>query len=87
MKTVISEAVVSNQGGPAPAPEPRDEQIEKAKTAVIHLIDRIRRDEHVRYHLGYGTESFELLTAAAASLCNEPLARVRCYASGLPLCP
>jgi hypothetical protein len=60
------------------------EKIEKAKTAMIHMIERIRTDEVLRYHIGYGTEDFDLLTEVAAELCEEPLDRVRAYASGFP---
>ena len=59
------------------------EQIEKAKAALIHVIERIRADDSLRYVMGYGTESFELVTDAAASLCNEPVEKVRAYAMRL----
>jgi hypothetical protein len=52
-------------------------KIEKARKAIVHVLNRIRSDEKVRYYLGAGTESFEQLTGAYASLCDLPVDDVR----------
>ena len=60
-----------------------EQQIEKSKKALWYLVERIRWDESLRYRLGYGTEAFERVTDAAASLFEQPVAKVREYALGL----
>lgn len=64
------------QGGGWPSYKDLEEQNEKAKRAVVHILKRIKTNEKVRYHLGFGTESFELLTEAAAGLFNEPVEKL-----------
>lgn len=57
------------------------EKIEKAQRAVSYLLNRIRNDEAVRYHF-VGTQSFDLLTEAAAALFGEPVEKVREHFGG-----
>jgi hypothetical protein len=53
-------------------PAPDHIQIARARCAVKHILERIKLDEPVRYHLGGGTESFSLLVDAAEALFGEP---------------
>lgn len=50
---------------------------EQAKQAITHVLKQIRYNEKVGYHLGIGTQSFSLLTEAAATLHGEPVDVVR----------
>jgi len=68
-------------------PDTTEQQIEKSKRAVWYLIERIRWDDGLRYRCGYGTEVFERVTEAAASLYEQPVDKVRNYALGLDLKP
>jgi hypothetical protein len=51
-----------------------------AAKAIRHVLLQIRTNEDVRYHLGYGTESFSLLTQAAGKIDNQPLEKVQRWA-------
>lgn len=53
--------------------------LDAAKKAVRHTLEQIRNHPHVGWYLGYGTETFNLLTLAAASLFAEPVENVRKY--------
>lgn len=64
------------EGGGWPSYRELEEKNEKAKKAIVHVLRRIKREDKVRYHLGFATEAFDLLTEAAAALFNEPLERV-----------
>jgi hypothetical protein len=55
----------------------QEEQIELAKKAISHVLRRIRDDKATRYQIGFGTQSFALLTEAAAALFDEPVDKVR----------
>jgi hypothetical protein len=57
----------------------QEEQIEKSKKAISHVLNRLREDDALRYQLGFGTQSFELLTEAAAALFDEPVEQVRAH--------
>jgi hypothetical protein len=50
---------------------------EQAKRAIAHVLGQIRDNPHVGWYLGYGTQSFTLLTEAAATLWGKPLEEVR----------
>ncbi|HRQ87329.1 MAG TPA: hypothetical protein PLA50_00920 [Bacteroidia bacterium] len=50
---------------------------EQCKRAIRHVLEQIRDNERVGYLLGFGTQSFALLTEAAATLFDEPLEEVR----------
>lgn len=52
---------------------------ETAKKAVTHVLRQIRNHPHVGWYLGFGTQSFELLTAAAAAAHGEPLEQVQAH--------
>lgn len=56
---------------------------EKAKRAIVYLLKRIRSEAHVADAIGYGTESFDLLTEAAAEMCGEPVEKVRDFYAGM----
>lgn len=47
------------------------------KKAIRHTLQRIKDNPRVQYELGAGTETYELLTAAAAALWGEPVDKVR----------
>ncbi|HEX5464592.1 MAG TPA: hypothetical protein VFW88_07755 [Burkholderiales bacterium] len=49
---------------------------EHATHALRHVLLRIRNDPAVGRHMGYGTESFRILTEAYAALCRQPLVEV-----------
>ena len=55
--------------------EPNDQ----AKEAIIHTLKQIRNKPEVGYYLGELTETFSLLTEAAATLFGEPVEKVREY--------
>ena len=50
---------------------------EQAKRAIRHALERIRNHPEVGYYLGIGTQTFSLLTEAAATLYGEPVEKVR----------
>ncbi|HXI70281.1 MAG TPA: hypothetical protein VNN22_07985 [Verrucomicrobiae bacterium] len=41
---------------------------ELAKDAINYVLERIKRDENIRYHIGAFTEAFERLKTAHAAL-------------------
>lgn len=50
---------------------------EQAKRAIVHVLTRIRDDKEASDVFGMGSQSFMLLTEAAATLLNEPIEAVR----------
>jgi calcineurin-like phosphoesterase family protein len=48
------------------------QKIKIARKAILKTLQRIQRDKDVAYHLGSGTNTFSLLTAAASVLCDQP---------------
>ena len=50
---------------------------EQAKLAINHILSRIKTDFKVAFKLGPGSESFDLLTEAYASLTNSDLTKIR----------
>lgn len=50
---------------------------EQAKKAIRHVLGQIREHEHVGWYLGYGTQSFDLLTEAYSTLTKQPIEQVR----------
>ena len=65
------------EGGGWPTYATLEAQVEKSKLAIKHVLDRIREDEGTRRHLGFGTQSFALLTEAAAEMFGQPVGQVR----------
>lgn len=61
-----------------------EEKLDLANRAIVHVLRRIRSEETVRYHLGFGTQSFALLTEAAAAIAEEPVEQVREFFAGPP---
>lgn len=53
------------------------EPVEQAKRAIVHTLNVIRNKPEVGYYLGELTETFDLLTEAAATLFSEPVDKVR----------
>lgn len=51
-------------------------KIDKAGAAIKYLLDRSQRDDKLYYHIGFGTESFRLLTDAHAALTGEDVKAV-----------
>lgn len=49
----------------------------QAETAIHHLLTQIRDNPEAGWYFGFGTESFSLLTEAAASLWGKPIEEVR----------
>lgn len=50
---------------------------EQARRAIVHTLARIRDHETVGYYMGLGSQSFDLLTEAYASLTGMPVSDVR----------
>lgn len=50
---------------------------EQAKRAISHTLNRIREDETIGWYMGLGTQAFDLLTEAAATLHGRPVEKVR----------
>ena len=53
------------------------EPIVQCKRAIRHTLERIRENRDVGWHCGLGTQTFSLLTEAAATLWERPLDEVR----------
>ncbi len=49
----------------------------QAKQAIAHVLQTIRDNPEIAWYLGIGTQSFSLLTEAAATLWGVPLLEVR----------
>lgn len=49
----------------------------KAALAIRHTLTQIRENPILAYHCGFGTQTFHLLTEAAADLFDEPASKVR----------
>jgi hypothetical protein len=56
--------------------EQKDRAIEDSQKAVAHLLQRMNASDALRREIGFGTQSYELLTSAAASLFIEPIEHV-----------
>lgn len=52
---------------------------EQSKRAIVHVLNLIRSDSRFSDVAGFGTQSFALLTEAAATLSGEPVQKVREY--------
>ncbi|MBD9635932.1 hypothetical protein IB277_06445 [Ensifer sp. ENS07] len=53
-----------------------EEKLQKAAEAVAYLLNRSKRDEKLYYQIGFGTESFRLLTGAHAAFTGEDVKTV-----------
>lgn len=62
----------------APAPTP-NEQIEAARSAISHLLQRLLTDASVAYYFDPLTESFDRLTKAHALLNGKTVEEVRAH--------
>jgi len=49
----------------------------QAMKALQAVLDRIHGDPYVGWYLGVGTQTFSLVTEAAATLFGEPVEKVR----------
>lgn len=58
------------------------EKIDAAQRAVKHVLERIKEDPPTRYQIGFGTQSYELLTKAASVLFETPIEKVREFYPG-----
>lgn len=58
------------------------EKLDAAQRAVKHLLERIKEDQATRYQIGFGTQSYELLTRAASVLFDTPVEKVREFYPG-----
>lgn len=50
---------------------------QQAKKAIAHTLQQIRDNPSIGWYLGFGSQTFSLLTEAAATLWSEPLETVR----------
>jgi hypothetical protein len=50
---------------------------EQSRKAIGHVLIQIRDHPHVGWYLGFGTESFDLLTEAYATLTNQTIEGIR----------
>lgn len=50
---------------------------EQSKKAIGHVLVQIRDHPHIGWYLGYGTQSFDLLTEAFATLTNQRIDQTR----------
>ena len=60
----------------------KDEAILESQKAVAHVLQRMNESEPLRHEIGFGTQSYELLTRAAAALFGEPIEQVRSHFKG-----
>jgi hypothetical protein len=66
----------------ANTPDEETVKLEKCAAAIHYIAGRIRTDEKVRYLMGFGTQSFDLLTEALAGLCDVSKERATEYLLG-----
>jgi hypothetical protein len=50
---------------------------DQAKRALRHVLEQIRDNPKVGYEMGFGSQSFALVTEAFATLTGEPVEEVR----------
>jgi hypothetical protein len=58
------------------------EKIDAAKKAIAHLLKRMNASEPLRHEIGFGSQSYVLLTEAAAALFDEPIERIQEHFKG-----
>lgn len=51
--------------------------IEQAKLAIRNALQQIKDNRTIGWHMGFGSQSFALLTEAAATLWGRPVEEVR----------
>jgi len=51
-------------------------KLAKAAKAIAYLLNRSRDNENLYYQIGFGTESFRLLTDAHAAITGEDVKNV-----------
>jgi hypothetical protein len=54
-----------------------EQKLKLAEKALLATLKRIRDVKEVRYHLGAGCTTFELVTAAFSAIHGQPLDEVR----------
>lgn len=59
-----------------------EEKLKKALCAITHVLKRIRDEKDVRFQLGYGTQSFNLLTESYSLLTSEEVESVQAQVLG-----
>lgn len=57
-------------------------KIEAAQKALAHILKQMNTNPALRHEIGFGTQSYELLTEAAATLFDEPIGIVRAHYKG-----
>ena len=63
-------------------PIPDKQIIETCDEAIQHVANRIRADEKVAYLLGYGSQSFRLVSEASAALNSTTVEHAQDYMLG-----
>lgn len=63
----------------------QDEKIKAYENLVIHLVKQVRQNPKLRYEIGFGSKSFELLTEAGAMAFNEPVEKIVDYCLQTPI--
>jgi hypothetical protein len=58
------------------------DELQKSRKAIMHILNRLRVNEKLRYEIGPFTESFENLITAAAAITGDPLEKVAAFAQG-----
>lgn len=56
-----------------------------ADAAIRHTLARVRDDARIRYVMGEGSQTFDLLTAALAGFSGRPVGQIRAEYSGGPV--
>lgn len=51
--------------------------LDQAKRAIAYALQQVADNKHIGWHAGVGTQSFALLTEAAATLYERPIEEVR----------
>lgn len=62
--------------------EQKSDAMTKSQKAISHLLNRMKAHEPLRREIGFGTQSYELLTEAAAALFEEPIEQVKAHFKG-----
>lgn len=52
-------------------------ELEQCKRAILHVLGQIQKDKRAADVFGLGSQSFALLTEAAATMFNKPVREVR----------
>jgi hypothetical protein len=55
------------------------EPLEQARRAIRHMLEHIKTHPETGYYCGYGSQTYSLLTEAAATLFKRPVDEVRTF--------